>query len=146
MKLTHIFLSPILLLVSLHLSSSIVCGQSQSISGSTFYGGNAYSYKISDEDLMNAPLWNPAKEEPPLSLRKAVEIARINLRRFVKRADVLGVEKIELTQMGVEKWVYEVAFHCWKEECEGEAGSSFRIYVRMDGSVIEPKITPEPKQ
>ena len=58
----------------------------------------------------------------------------------------MGVEKIELRQMGVEKWLYEVAFHCWKDECEDEAGRSFRIYVKMDGSVFEPEITSEAKR
>jgi hypothetical protein len=146
MKLTQIFFSLALVLISLHLSSSTACAQSQSISGSTFYGGNAYSYKISDEDLANTPSWNPAKEDPPLSLRKAVEIARANLRRFVKKADGLDVEKIELTQMGVEKWLYEVSFHCWKDECEDEAGGNFRIHIRLDGSVIEPEVTPDAEQ
>ena len=92
MKLKALLFSLILLLVSIHISSRVAFAQSQSTSGSIFYGGNAYSYKISDDDLVNTPSWNPAKEDPPLSLRKAVEIARINLRRFVKKADDLEVE------------------------------------------------------
>lgn len=146
MKIQAVLFSLALSLVSIHISSSAVYAQSQSTSGATFYGGNAYSYRISDEDLVNTPSWNPAKEDPPLSLRKAVEIARVNLRRFVKKADGLDVEKIELRQMGVETWLYQIGFHCWKDKCEDEAGTSFTIYIKMDGSVIEPEITPEPKQ
>jgi hypothetical protein len=145
-KLTHTFWSLALLLLLLHFSSSAVSAQSQSISDSTFYGGNAYSYKITDEDLLKTPSWNPARDGPPLSLRKAVEIARVKLRSFVKKADGLGVEKIALTQLGVEKWLYEVSFHCWRDECEDSAGSDFNIYIKMDGSVIEPEITPETEQ
>jgi hypothetical protein len=146
MKLKPLLFSLPLLVASIHVSSSAVYAQSQSTSGSTFYGGNVYSYKISDEDLVNTPKWNPAKEEPPLSLRKAVEIARLNLRRFVKKPDGLDVEKIELRQMGIEAWLYQIGFHCWKDECEDKAGASFNIYVKMDGSVIDPEITPETKQ
>jgi hypothetical protein len=145
MKLKRV-LSSLALLVSIHVSSSVVYAQSQSTSVSTFYGGHAYSYKISEEDLVNTPSWNPEKGGPPLSLRKAVEIARVNLRRFVKKADGMAVEKIELRQMGIETWLYQIGFHCWKAECEDEAGNSFTIYIKMDGSVIEPEVTPGPKQ
>ena len=146
MKHTYILSSLALLLVSLHCSSGSVAAQNQSTSGSLLYGGNTYSHKISAEDLADTPSWNPEQGDPPLSLRKALEIARGSLRRYKSKAEVMSVEKIELRQMGVEKWLYEVAFYCWKDVCEDKAGNGFRIYVKMDGSVIEPEITPETKQ
>lgn len=146
MRLNAVLFSLFLVIGLLLVSSNEVSAQSQSTSGSIFYGGNAYSHNISDEDLVNTPSWNPEKGDPPVSLRTAVQIARVNLSRFVKKADGFDVEKIELRQMGIEKWLYEVAFHCWKDKCRDDAGSSFRIYIKMDGSVIDPEITPEPKQ
>ena len=146
MKLRHIFSSLALMLVALHPWSGVVCAQSASNSDSFIYGGNIYAHKASEWDLANSPLWNPAREEPPLSLRKAVEIARESLRRYVKKADDMGVERIELRQLGVDKWIYTVAFYCWEGVCEDEAGRYFRIYLKMDGSVIEPETKPVPKQ
>jgi len=146
MKLGHIFSSLALMLVALHLSSGVVCAQSASTSDSFIYGGNIYSHKASEWNLTNAPLWNPAREEPPLSLRKAVEIARESLGRYVKKANDMSVERIELKPLGVDKWIYLVAFYCWKGACEDEAGRYFRIYLKMDGSVIEPEIKPAMKE
>jgi|ERR1044072_734803 hypothetical protein len=142
MKLRHIFSSLALALVALHLSSGVVCAQSASSSDTFIYGGNIYSHKASEWDLANTPLWDAAREEPPLSLRKAVEIARGSLRRYVKKADDMSVERIELKQLGVDKWIYQIAFFCWEGVCEDEAGRYFRIFLKMDGSVIEPEIKP----
>lgn len=96
--------------------------------------------------MADAPLWNLEREDPPLSLRKAAEIARASMRRYVKKANDMSVERIELRPLGVDKWVYMVAFYCWEGACEDKAGRYFRIYLKMDGSVIEPEIKPVPKQ
>jgi hypothetical protein len=146
MNLRRVFLSLALLLAALHPSPGIVSAQSASTSDSFIYGGNIYSHKASEWDLADAPLWNPAQGEPPLSLRKAVETARGSLRRHVRKADDMGVERIELKQLGIDKWIYMVTFYCWKNECRDEAGLFFTIYLKMDGSVIEPEIKPAPKQ
>ena len=146
MKLRHVFRSLALMLVALHLSSGVVCAQSASTTDSFIYGGKIYSHSISEWDLANAPLWNLAREDPPLSLRKAAELARASLRRYVKKADDMSVERIELKPLGIDKWIYMVAFYCWEGACQDEAGRYFRIYLRIDGSVIEPESKPEPKR
>ncbi|HEV2704759.1 MAG TPA: hypothetical protein VGV59_02475 [Pyrinomonadaceae bacterium] len=146
MKLMRLFLPLALMLAAAHVSSGIVRAQSASTSDSLIYGGKIYSHKASEWDLANAPLWNPAREDPPLSMRKAVELARESLRRYVKKPDDMSLERIELKQLGVDKWIYMVAFYCWEGTCEDEAGRYFRIYLRMDGSVIEPESKPVPAQ
>jgi len=38
----------------------------------------------------------------------------------------------------------EVSFHCWDNRCS-DTSDSFTIFVKMDGYVIEPEVTPKQK-
>src|SRR5207248_5054520 len=99
-----------------------------------------YTYNLSTSDIANTPSWNPSREDPPLSLRKALNVSLVNLGRFVKDVNVWEVEAISLRQMDVEKWIYEIRFYCRKSECMNDYSSSFIILTKMDGSIVEPQI------
>ena len=140
------FLLPFFLLIVLHFLSNIVCAQTQTLNGSNYYGDNVYAYNISANDLQNTPSWKPEQEDPPVSLRKALEIARKNLSRFVKKSNAFEVENINLIQMDGNKWLYDISFHCQKKECQDAAGSNFKFFIKMDGSIVEPKVRKEIKK
>ena len=119
-------------------------GHGRSMSASFSYDNLSFRYNVNDDDLKNTPSWNPDAEESPLSARKALDVARIALNRFVKSADKFEVEKINLERFEPHKWVFEIAFHCWDNRCSNTL-DSFTIFVKMDGSTIEPAVSPRSK-
>lgn len=146
MKLKFVILS-----VALLLSMSAIAF-SQSIKSSSFSNGFIYSYEISDDTVKNTPSWNPEKEDAPLSFRQAISIARASLKRFVPKADdKWEVLEVKLQRIGTnypvrkdDKWIYEVEFYCNLGKCDVTDG--FRIYVKLDGTIVEPEITLDEKQ
>jgi hypothetical protein len=111
---------------------------SQSIKLTQFRGDYKYSYEISDKTVMNTPSFNPEKEEAPVSVRKAIEIARTSLIRFVPKADnKWELLRAELLRIG-SGWIYKIEFYCFLEKCVET--DSFTIYVKMDGTIVEPEV------
>ena len=133
-----------LILLSFALLSCSVIARGQQISGTQTRSGFDYSIKVSDEDLRDTPAWNPEKEDAaPVSLRKAIEIARANLKRFAPEStEKWDVEKVALHQMGKDRWLYEVSFYCFLATCGGDDSGGFTLYVKMDGTILEPEKTP----
>src|SRR4030095_6846045 len=133
-----------LILLSIALGSCCGIAQSQQISGTQMRDGFDYSIKVSDDDLRATPAWNPENNDSaPVTLRKAIEIARINLKRLVPdNTEKWDVEKIALHQMGKDRWLYEVSFFCFLRTCGGDDSGGFTIYVKMDGTIVEPENTP----
>jgi len=119
----------------------------QQISQTQTHNGYDYSIKVSDEDLAGTPSWNPEKTDAaPLALRKAIKIARANLKRFAPDStDKWDIENVNLHQMGENKWLYEVSFYCFLAKCPG-ANVGFTLYVKMDGTIVEPEKTVARKQ
>src|SRR5712671_6722950 len=108
------------------------------------YDNLTFRYNLSDDDFKNTPSWNPETDDSPLSTRKALVVARITLRRFVPDAETYEVEKLNLERFEPHKWVFEISFHCWDNRCS-DAAASFTVFVKMDGSAIEPEVIPKQK-
>ena len=108
------------------------------------YDNLTFRYNITDDDFKNTPSWNPETDDSPLSTRKALDVARITLRRFAPDEATFEVEKINLERFEPHKWVFEISFHCWDNRCSDTA-VSFTVFVKMDGSVIEPEVSPKQK-
>jgi len=106
------------------------------------YNTLTFRYDVQDDDFKKSPTWNPETEESPLSTRKALDIARANLQRFVLDAEKFEIEKIDLERFEPHKWVFEITFHCWDNQCS-DTVVSFPIFVKLDGSIIEPKVMPK---
>ena len=146
MKLKFVILSSAFLL------STSAVAFSQSIKSSGFRNGYTYSYEIDDDTVKNTSSWNPEKENAPLSFRQAIDIARANLKRFVPKADdKWEVLKVELQRIGTnypvrkdDKWIYEVEFSCNLGKCD--VADIFTIYVKLNGTIVEPEITLDEKQ
>lgn len=105
--------------------------------------GDRYSYKIYDEDFVNTPKWNLDEGEPPVSISRAIQIAKVNLSRFVEASDKFRVRSIQLREFSNSgKWYYSIRFFCRGRVCRNLDIRSFQILVKMNESVIEPKILP----
>lgn len=106
--------------------------------------GYKYTFKVFDEDLHKTPSWNPMTEEVPVSPRQAIDVAKVSIARFLPRYDEKWVlDRIELSQLLKDKWVYEIEFRN-EELFESQAGPdyAFSIFVKMDGTVVEPDVVP----
>jgi|GEM_PF-2571905 len=109
--------------------------------------GQEYRYELETEDVKNTPSWNPANGgDPPLSWQSAVQIARANLKRFVKNADGWKIKTIKLDEVDTQKWIYDISFSCLSQECLEKFDTSFNLWVKMDGVVVEPIIKPIEKR
>jgi hypothetical protein len=108
------------------------------------FGTNVYRTKATTDDLKETPSWNPEKENtPPLSIQKALEIALDKINQSEQAASIkLNLDSIIFKNVGDDKWVYIIDFIC-TEELKTCGGRYFRVYVKMDGTIIEPAITPK---
>ncbi len=138
MKIRFVVLSPVLILL-ISLSSF---GQDAEWSRFTRYvDGNRYVFKVTAQELEGLPSWNPDTEDVPLSARKAIAVARTNLAKFLPTSHKWTLDHIDLTRMAKDKWIYEVYFKCPSEDCgRPDSDWSFMIFVKMDGSIVEPVV------
>jgi len=140
MKIKYILTWLFFLLVAFSLSANPVHAQKSTLGVSYSFGDDEISYKLSSFDLTTTPSWKPEQGEPPVSLQRALEIAYTNLLRFVKNADDFKVKHIILSQLGEDKWFYDFSFDCPVTECIKNSAQSFKIMVKMDGEIVEPKV------
>ncbi len=106
---------------------------------STGFRGDGYAYKLTDRDFANTPSWNQDEGEPPLSVSRAVKVARENLPRFVKNAESWKMRMVMLQSIGEDKWYYRIHFLCFGVVCREIEERSFMAIVKMDGTIVEPK-------
>ena len=104
--------------------------------------GHKYTIKVFDEDFDKMLSWNPETEEAPLSVRMAIEVSQRNLARFIsKDTEKWVLDKVTLSQPCKTKWLYEVEF-LNLDLLGSEMDMAFTIFVRMDGTIVEPEIVP----
>jgi len=134
-------ISPIFLIVFLSFTVSFAQNQQKEklVRASSSFRGEFFSYKLTDLDFTETPSWKPGETDPPLSVRRAVEIARINLPRFVKEAEKWRIRKIDLNNIIDDKWFYTIFFTCSDVKCGENQEREFMSIVKMDGTIIEPK-------
>ena len=106
---------------------------------SSTYVSKSYAYKLTDQDFVNTPSWNQEEGEPPISVSRAIKIARENLPRFVKSAETWKMQMVTLQSMGEGKWYYRIFFFCSGAVCREIEDRSFTAIVKMDGTLVEPK-------
>jgi hypothetical protein len=118
-----------------------------SVSGSGKADGRDFSFIVSASDVAKTPVWSPTAAYPPLSPRQALEIARKQLRTFVKDADEWLLHEIGLTDMGDHRhWIYMIYFfRKYPPNVAVYGADHFYIPVLMDGRVIKPKVRLLPK-
>ncbi|MGH9970880.1 MAG: hypothetical protein ACREBG_24235 [Pyrinomonadaceae bacterium] len=104
--------------------------------------GYKYTFKVFDEDLQKLPSWNPEAEDVPISVRKAIDIGKINLERLIPQDHEKWVlNTITLSRIGKDNWLYEIEFQ--NDELLGSGPDwTFAIFVKMDGTIVEPEVVP----
>jgi hypothetical protein len=142
MRITLILLALCLLTLSSTKAQAQMMGHGHGTTTTIDYKNLTFHYNLQDSDFTDTPSWNPETEESPLSVRKAVDIARVNLQRFVSDAEKFEIEKIKFERFEPHKWLLEISFHCWDNQCS-DTSVSFPIFLKLSGSVIEPKVTPK---
>jgi len=125
---------------SLSLVIALLAGQVET----TFtveYGGKTYEFHISDQDLQKTPEWPAGQETPPLSPRRAVDIASKHLATLLPDGKDWRLHAITLRPLD-SRWIYVVEF--LEPLRTGGAGqqfsSGFQIVVLMNGVAVAPLI------
>lgn len=98
-----------------------------------------YAYQLFEHDFANTPSWNQDEGEPPLSVGRAIKVAREHLPRFVKGAESWKVDMVTLKDVVADKWYYRIDFLCRGAVCREARERHFMAIVKMDGTIVEPK-------
>src|SRR5205085_6896163 len=104
------------------------------------YAGKKYEFHIPDQDLQKTPSWPAGQENPPLSPRRAIDIATKQLGTLLP--DGKDWRLYEITLRPIENhWVYLVQF---LEPLKGDGAgkqlsSGFQVVVLMNGTAINPQ-------
>src|SRR5262245_5045785 len=84
------------------------------------YGGKKYEFHITDQDLQRTPAWPAGQENPPLSPRRAVEIASKQLATILPGGKDWRLYEVTLRPIE-NRWIYLVEF---LEPLRGEGANS----------------------
>ena len=105
--------------------------------------GENFSYKLFDEDFARVPVWDAEAGDPPVSINRAVNLAKTNLPRFVQNSDNFKIRRILLREYAnTGKWFYDISFVCRDKSCRDLSVRHFNVLVKMNEEIIEPKILP----
>lgn len=108
-------------------------------------GGKAdarqFEFNVTDADVSKTPVWQPDSATPPLSPRRAGEIAQKQLEGFVLDRTKWRLFQIILVDWGQHHWFYIVRFERqYPPDLAVFGGDYFEIPVLMSGAVLQPKI------
>ena len=128
-------------LQSLCLVAALLTAQAES----TFtveYGGKKYEFRIPEQDLLKTPAWVPDQDNPPLSARRAIDIAKEEIAALLPNGKDWRLYEVTLRPLD-DHWVYLVQF---LEPLRPDGGgqqlsNGFQVVVLMDGVAVMPRIT-----
>ena len=107
------------------------------------YAGKKYEFRITDEDLQKTPAWPPGQENPPLSARRAMEIAAKQMATLLPNGKDWQLEAITLRRVD-NRWIYVVQF-LEPPRADGpdrQVSSGFQVVVLMNGVPVVPRVSP----
>ena len=106
------------------------------------YNGTKYEFHISDQDLQASPAWPANQENPPLSARRAIDIASKQLAELLPNGKDWRLYEVTLRVID-NHWVYLVQFlEPLRSTGAGQQDSSgFEIVVLMNGVAVMPRIS-----
>jgi hypothetical protein len=131
-----------MLLQSLLLVTALLGAQAET----TFtveYAGKKYEFRIPDADLEKTPAWAPGQENPPLSARRAIDVATRQLSTLLPNGKNWRLHAVTLRAID-NHWIYLVEF---LEPLRGDGGgqqvsAGFQVVVLMNGAAVTPRVSP----
>ena len=124
----------------LSLAGSALAGVVESYSAIGKLNDKHYEFKVSQVEILRTPIWSPSADFPPLSARKAQEIARREMLGLLGSGkEPWMLRETTIADMGDGMhFVYVVQFEP-PSDGQGCVGCDFiRILVLMDGTVPKP--------
>jgi hypothetical protein len=103
-----------------------------------------YKFTVSQADILRTPIWTPGADFPPLSARKAQEIARREMQAlFGSGKQQWELRETTIANMGDGMhFVYAIQFEPPSDAQACTMCDFMRILVLMDGTVPKPIIKP----
>jgi hypothetical protein len=106
------------------------------------YGGKTYEFRIPEQDLQKTPVWSPDQDNPPLSARSAIDIAKKEIATLLPNGKDWRLYEVTLRPVD-DHWVYLVQF---LEPLRTDGGGQqlskgFQVVVLMNGVAVVPRIT-----
>jgi len=108
--------------------------------------GKVYTVTITEEALKKSPAWK-SDENPPLSAKKAINLAAAMKDTLVKDSDdhAWGLESASLKPF-LDKWYWQISYET-RVMARGIGGSGssgpptlLHLVVLMDGTVVKPEV------
>jgi hypothetical protein len=104
--------------------------------------GAMYEYSVPKKVFVKLPAWNVEKDPPPLSITRALEIARKTTRAEYPELKELLPWTISINSVGAgerqSRWFYIFTMYP-ATNGERSANSNVTAVVLMDGTVVKPK-------
>jgi len=130
-----------MLMKSLCLVAALLMAQAET----TFtveYNGKKYEFHIPDQDLQKTPAWTANQQNPPLSARRAMEIARTEISMLLPNGKDWRLYEVTLRPID-DHWVYLVQF---LEPLRGDGNgqqlsSGFQVVILMNGVAVMPRVS-----
>src|SRR5215831_14963027 len=106
------------------------------------YNGTRYEFHLTDQDLQASPAWPADQDNPPLSPRRAIDIASKQLAELLPNGKDWRLYEVTLRPID-NYWVYLVQFlEPLRSTGAGQQESSgFEIVVLMNGVAVMPRIS-----
>ncbi len=112
---------------------------------SSSYKGQTYTFDITQQELESAPEWADDEDNPPVSMRKAMTLARADLKANWPDAANMPIVNISLHKLDwdfstqvpaqAKKWYYMVQF---SPTSSGDKLQFIQVPVLMDGTAKTP--------
>jgi hypothetical protein len=111
-----------------------------SIDTQVLIGDKVFKTTVTREQIAKTPAWDAHSDFPPLSPRKAEQLATTEFHKLLKDKTDWERKKISLEPVGDgAHWFYLVEFA--PNEPQLGVQASLEIVVLMDGKVVEPEVT-----
>ena len=118
----------------------------------SFANGTSFNYRVTVKRMQAVPSWKDDAEHPPLSARRAIQLASDFRRRMViaQKDHEWKFESAKLLPVDVEanQWVWVIRFEEWPNDSRFDNGlgaggmmGEFEVVVLMDGTVVQPETT-----
>jgi hypothetical protein len=126
-----------LILLSLSLQGPAEAGIAASWSSHT--RGVRWDFNLTRETLARSPTWPDSDPWPPLSPRRAIELAWAQLGTLVGDKEGWQLRSVSLKQVGPQRtWIYVVDIAEPPPRPDGGVHSSIGMIVLMDGTTVAP--------